>query len=221
MIKQLLTRDAIIFLERCALVLSERPTWTDRSWSLDATGKPDTIRNVRRGKSKMPKVETIERLADKAEVSADWLRGRGESSDSQEERFIPPGTSGPKAAVQMMGYIGAGDQVYHFGISDLHDRTVDAPPGIKHGVAAIVRGTSMLPVYKDRDLVVAQAFEGDLIELIGRDCFVQVQDGPLYLKVLRKGRGTKFNLESYNPAVEPILNQQIEWAAPVAWVRRA
>lgn len=124
-----------------------------------------------------------------------------------------------ESKLAMLGYIGAGDRVFHFGIGETRI-TVDAPPGITRGIAAEVRGHSMAPVYRDRDLVFATEHFGKVSELIGLDCFVQVHDGPLYLKVLRKGTKDTFTLESYN-GVAPIQDQIIEWAAPVTWVKRS
>jgi hypothetical protein len=184
-----------------------------------ATGQPDTIRNIKRGGSQSPRVDTVKKLAKVAGYSADWLMG---NSDLPVERSFEaqvfPHSQSAQGELALIGYIGAGDKVYHFGLGETR-LAVPAPPGIDRGVAAEVRGDSMIPVYRDRDLVFAGEHLGQADELIGRDCFVQVQNGPLYLKILRKGSKGRYSLESYNSEAS-IPNQLIEWIAPVLWIKR-
>lgn len=221
--KQLLSPQATIFLERVALVLKENPGLSERAWSLAATGKSDTIRNVRRGGSSMPGIDKIEQLAAYVEVNSDWLRGKDHAPKIvgfTEERFTPPSEARANR-VAMLGYIGAGDKVYHFGVAEAAEREIEVPPDVVRGIGGIVRGKSMIPVYRDGDLVVGVEMLGNGDELIGRDCFVQVREGPLYLKILRRGtKPNHFNLESYNPSEPVIRNQPVEWVAPVRWIKR-
>lgn len=193
--------------------------WTARSWSLAAGLEPDAVRNILRGRSLSPRIATLEALARAAEVPLEWLRGMiDELALSADHDMRPEGRS-DRGTLPLIGYIGAGDTIFHFGIGEARER-VPAPPDVARGIAAQVRGSSMLPVYRDNDLVIGTEHQGAIEDLVGSDCFVQVQDGPLYLKILRKGTKGRFTLESYNNAVPPILGQAVEWAAPVSWVKR-
>lgn len=194
--------------------------WTARSWSMEATGKPDSVRNILRGGSKSPRADTLKKLvavAGTAPAGFESLIERGEAHFEQETFQAPKVVGGGQ--ISLVGYIGAGDRVYHFGIGETRI-TVPAPPDVDRGIAAEVRGESMLPVYRHGDMVIGSEHLGEIGELVGKDCFVQVVDGPLYLKIVRKGAKGRFNLESYNEASVLITNQVIEWAAPVAWVKR-
>jgi phage repressor protein C with HTH and peptisase S24 domain len=125
--------------------------------------------------------------------------------------------------VPVVGYVGAGAQI--FTIDDHHKgaglEEVEAPPGSNSTsvVALRVRGTSMIPVYKDGDLIFYDKREdGDIGHLVGKDCVIQLEDGSTYLKELRRANGD-FWLHSHN--ADPILRPEIVWAARVRWVEKA
>lgn len=214
-----LTNDHGKLLARIDQVL-EAKGWTSRGWSIAATGKPDTIRNIQRGGSKAPRTDTLAKLAAEAQVTFDWLMGGAgpEMAFTPDEGAQATGVDA-KGRLPLIGFIGAGDKLYHFGIGETR-LSEEAPPGVRRGLVAEVRGQSMLPVYRNGDMVVGAEHPGKIEELVGRDCFVQVVDGPLYLKILRRGAKGRFNLESYNDSAI-IANQAVEWAAPVVWVKRA
>jgi len=190
---------------------------TPRSWSLQATGSSDTVRNILRGGSESPRSDTLRRLAAAANIRVEFLIGTSDEMED-ETREQPKFDAVEAGTINVIGYIGAGDQVFHFRIDDPRE-TVPAPPGIDRGIAAYVRGTSMVPAYRPGELVIAAAHDGKVSDLIGQDCFVQVLDGPLYLKRLKREIKDRFDLESYDD-VPVISHQMVEWAAPVRWVRR-
>jgi hypothetical protein len=128
---------------------------------------------------------------------------------------VPAALSGRK--IPVVGYVGAGEQV--FPIPEDGDQPldeIDGPPGLEDGaVAAIVRGMSMFPAYWDGDaLIYTRAAGFDRSECLYNECVVRVVDGPTYIKMVMPGSHEHlFTLTSYN--APPILDAQIEWAAPV------
>jgi phage repressor protein C with HTH and peptisase S24 domain len=135
---------------------------------------------------------------------------------------IPAAPTGV-SLVPVVGYIGAGAEI--FTIDDHHKGAgldeVEAPPGCNSaGVVALrVRGASMVPAYKDGDLIFYdQKDDGDFDHLVGKDCVIHLSDGRTFLKELRRTNGD-FWLHSHN--ADPILHPQIMWAARVRWVEKA
>lgn len=126
--------------------------------------------------------------------------------------------------VALVGYVGAGEMYYpdpETGPWEEIER-VEAPPGETDVVAVRVRGDSMEPMYKDGYILYSRGPSGVPVDsCLGEDCLVQLRNGAAYLKTLRRGSEPgKYTLKSYNQAVEPIENVEIEWAAPIEWVRR-
>lgn len=122
--------------------------------------------------------------------------------------------------VPIVGYIGAGGEVLFedFGV----DETVLRPPGISGTLIALaVRGSSMLPKYKDGDIIYVQrTHDGVLPEYIGEDCAVRLASGETYIKQLMQGSEPGlFTLLSLN--APPIENVEVEWATLVRFVMPA
>jgi phage repressor protein C with HTH and peptisase S24 domain len=126
-----------------------------------------------------------------------------------------------KPRVPIAGYIGAGGQVAFedMGEDIAPDCTVMHPPGLSGKlVALMVRGDSMLPKYKDGDIIYIQRdHDGVLPDYIGEDCAVRVSTGETYIKQLAYGsREGLFTLRSLNAA--DIEDVEIEWATPIALI---
>lgn len=189
-----------------------------RQWSLEATGSADAVRNILRGRSRSPGVDTLRKLARAADISVSYLTLESDDMTAGAgAEYVNPSDI-KRGQIEMLGYVGAGDQVYHFGPGELGER-IEAPPGVERGAAAIVQGESMLPVYRPGETIIVEAYSGDLDDLVGRDCLVQIHEGPLYLKRLRKASRGRAWLESY--ANRPLMsNQPVDWIAPVVWVKR-
>lgn len=147
-----------------------------------------------------------EQYAAKFKVDLTWLlTARGKPKKGQ------PGTA------QAEGYVGAGAEVLPFddhNIGDDLDPT-DVPPGMpEDAVVVIVRGDSMHPRYFDKERLFYVRRDTNPLELVGRECVVKLQDGRMFVKILRRGsENGLFNLESWNASL--IENRAIEWAAPV------
>lgn len=129
-------------------------------------------------------------------------------------------TDTERAMIPVVGYIGAGAEV--FSIDD-HAKgdgldLIEAPPGMLNGIALIVRGDSMSPVFKDGYTIFVEKTLFSLDTLIGDDCYIQLADGRCFLKTLHYGTkvGT-FALLSYN--APPIHDAVVERAYPIAFIK--
>ncbi|MEC9067840.1 MAG: S24 family peptidase [Pseudomonadota bacterium] len=169
--------------------LSQR-VGTNKSLVKDLLEKTDDVR-----------LSTLVKLAGALDVSVDRLLAR------------------PR--VPVVGYIGAGGTVVFEDIGEVlePDHTVPAAPGVSGKlVALLVRGDSMLPKYKDGDIIYIQRqHEGVLPDYIGEDCAIRLETGETYLKQLAKGSGDGlFTLRSLNAA--DIEDVEVAWATPVMFV---
>lgn len=123
--------------------------------------------------------------------------------------------------VPLVGYIGAGAEIYPFNDAPLGgglDQVEPPPHECRALVAVEVRGDSMFPAYREGDLIY-YARDGAALDeaAIGAECVVKVSDGATYVKTLMRGsRANLWTLLSYN--TPPLENVAIEWAAPVLWV---
>ena len=147
---------------------------------------------------------TLTKLASALEVDLDELLAR------------------PRVAIA--GKIGAGGTVVFMDVGETFepDATVSRPPGVSGKlVALLVEGSSMLPKYKDGDIIYIQRnHEGVLEDYFGEDCAVRLTSGETYIKQLARGSGPGlFNLRSLNaPDMEDV---EVEWATPVLFIMPA
>ena len=174
-----------------------------------------TFRSLRTGKSNDLSIKAYERLADTTGIDINVWLGR---------RPAP-------TQATLIGSVGAGEVIAPFG-DDSTFEAIDAPPGFPAGDVScvVVRGTSMVPAYRDGDLLFYQPAGGvDLAACLGHDCVLQLVPpeegftlGRMLIKTLRRGTAPGlFDLHSYNPAIDPMDDQPVAWAAPVRWVKRA
>jgi phage repressor protein C with HTH and peptisase S24 domain len=122
--------------------------------------------------------------------------------------------------IPVAGRIGAGGEIIFEDMGQ--DDTVARPPGISGSlVALVVTGSSMLPKYKDGDIIYIQReHDGLLPDYIGEDCAVRLSTGETYIKQLMRGSTDgRFTLLSLNAA--PIEDVEIEWATPVLFIMPA
>lgn len=129
-------------------------------------------------------------------------------------------TEDTHAVVPLVGYVGAGSEV--FAIDD-HEKgdgleMIPAPPGMLNGIALIVRGTSMTPKYDDGEVIFIEKTIYSVESMIGENCYIQLPDGRAYLKKLQYGsRPGLYTLISYN--APPIIDVPIERAYPIAFTK--
>ena len=130
--------------------------------------------------------------------------------------------AGIRSTVPLVGQVGAGAEIHLFD-GDLSSERIDeadAPPAAdEHTVAVIVRGDSMIPAFRDRDVIYYRNVRAEPEQLIGRECVIRLADGRTFVKILMRGSGPGFfTLFSYNAPL--ISDVAIEWAVPVKWVMR-
>jgi phage repressor protein C with HTH and peptisase S24 domain len=147
-----------------------------------------------------------EHYAKRFKVNLEWLlTGKGQPK------------KGLARTTNAVGYIGAGAQVFpiddHAMGAGLEE--VEIPPGVPDdAVLVIVRGDSMYPRYFENEMLFYVRRNDDPRAHVGRECVVQLSDGRMLVKILRRGADDGlFNLESWNaPLIE---NVAAEWASPV------
>jgi repressor LexA len=100
------------------------------------------------------------------------------------------------------------------------EESAPRPPAISGDLEAlVVRGDSMLPKYKDGDIIYIQKqiFEGLIEDYLGEDCAVRLKTGETYIKQLMRGSVVGlYTLLSLN--APPMENVEVEWATPIAFI---
>lgn len=162
-----------------------------------------TYRAHENGQRNIPRT-AAPRYARAFRVSAEWLLlGVGDST---------------KKSVPLVGYVGAGSEVYAVDDGGSLD-DIDPPPGIgPEAVAVKVRGESMYPRYMDGDILIFDKHATSLDRVDGQECVVSLTDGRKFVKMVRAEGKCTATLESYN--APPIRSVEVEWAAPILWVKR-
>lgn len=185
------------------------------AWTKAAKLSESGVRNFLAGRNRTLTDETYEKLAAAANdmLDVDWVTSaflRGERVHSN--------------TVAIAGKVGAGQQIIPFddAIRGAGIGEVERPPGaLGDIVAAEIDGDSMLPVYRDKDIIFYHRNGlGVWTEHIGDECVVALHDGRMFVKVLARGSKPKLaTLQSYNAS--PIPDVRVEWASPIRWVKRA
>lgn len=131
------------------------------------------------------------------------------------------GSADGRQQVPIVGYVGAGAEIYPFDDAPLGDgfEQVDAPPGEIDCVAVRVRGTSQYPMLLDGWLLFYRKdAQGVFEQDVGKLCVVRIKDGPTLVKTLRKSaKKGLWRLESWN--AEPMEDVVLIWAARVLDIR--
>lgn len=129
------------------------------------------------------------------------------------------GKSAPtKITVPLKGRVGAGQAVEP--LDDNSIEFVDAPRDANTGTVAVeVFGESMHPAYESGTLL----FYSKTLppqELINRRCVVKLDDGRVFVKVLRTGSDAGlWTLQSLNSLYPDIEDVAVEWAASIDWIK--
>ena len=158
------------------------------------------------GTGRTPSVENLVAIAAAAKVEPGWLL-------MGDEAF--------RIKIPIVGTATAGEEWTM--ANSTKTSTIEFDLGAGFDVICVeVRGDAMAPVYRDQDFVVCQRRIGSFADnVVGADCAIRTTRGKNYLKILKQGtRPHHFTLRSYNTAVDDIENVQLEWVAPVVWIKR-
>lgn len=119
--------------------------------------------------------------------------------------------------MQVSGYVGAGQAIES--LDELGD-WVDRPSGAHPDTVAVyVRGDSMYPAYSDGE-VLYYSRQMPPKDVVNRRCVVRLADGRMFVKILRPGSNAKFwTLSSVNSLYPDMIDQVVDWAAPIDWVK--
>ncbi|WP_417513159.1 S24 family peptidase [Minwuia sp.] len=136
---------------------------TDYRASMLAAGRPEIIRNIRRGLSKNPRRDTLEKLAGVLDCSFEWLAtGRGPVEPPADIGVVPGDGPGLPPREQMpsdipvMGTAAGGlEGAFQMQAGEAIDH-VRRPPGVATAVdvyAIYVVGDSMVPRFEEGELI--------------------------------------------------------------------
>jgi len=151
--------------------------------------------------------DTAIRYAKKFRVSLEWLlTGKGHAAG--------------KPLVPVAGYVGAGAEIHPF--DDFAQgqglEMVEPPPGETETLAVRIRGDSMHPFKEGWLVFYRRSQEGVPDNCPGELCVVRVKDGPVLVKMLRRGpKKNRWTLESWNAPLREDV--QLEWASKVIDIR--
>jgi len=162
-----------------------------------------------------------QRLAAEMGVSqstvARWVSGvEPETARKREIDEIYLREVGPENVVPLMGYIGAGaeilpefEQVPPDGIDQ-----IEVPFPLPDDMIAFeVKGDSMLPIFKDRAIIICYREQKRPVEsFYGEEAAVRTSDGKRYIKTIARGAGG-INLMSFNAAM--IEDVELEWIGEI------
>lgn len=172
----------------------------------EAAGLGETAVRDMLQKVASPRIDTVTAIAEQLGVTlAELLEGREAAI-----RKIP-----------LIGYVSAGEGWFPFEGDGPIDE-VELSVGGGEAVGLVVRGDSMVPAYRDSDILIGtKRTSTGLHNLIGSDCIICTRDGERYVKFLQKSpmRG-RYTLKSYNPTHADKINVEILWAAPIGLVIR-
>lgn len=173
----------------------------------------DAIRNLRRaakdGERAGVSTRTINALAPVLKTNVDWLlNGTGDPDESDTSDFVP-----------VVGYVGAGSVATLFSAGQGPFDEVEAPADSTASTVGLgIRGASLGPAFDEGVVFYDDVRSPVTPDLHGRLCVVGLPDGRVLVKLLRSAGDGTFHLFS-NTIEEPMLNEEVEWAARVKDVR--
>ncbi len=180
-----------------------------RKAGLDPTTFNRSKRRSKDGRERWPSTESLAKILDVTGESIDQFMDLADSMAAQPQRAIP-----------LIGLAQAGSGGYFDEGGYPSGQGWEAIPfpdiGSENVYAVEVAGDSMLPLYRDGDIVIVAPDEslrrGDRV-------VVKTTDGEVMAKVLRRKTATKIELASLNAAYpdRSLAVNQVSWIARIIW----
>lgn len=175
--------------------------------------------------AKRTQVDIAQEFGVRRQTVASWEKGVHTPDVATLRRLervlnVRPGTftAGLQSKVTVIGYVMAGDHgaeaIYEPHPVELSEESLPFAPD-PNLVWLQVRGPSMMPMYREGDLICYDAETPFVPEsCLRRLCVVQTADDRILVKMMMPGSGHgRYDLISSN--AEPIENQVVVWASPV------
>lgn len=193
-----------------------------RRAGLDPTAFNKSKRRGADGRDRWPSTESLAKVLSATDASLDDFMALVEGRASA-DGAIPEGAFPPQAgSIPLLGFAQAGSGGYFddsgFPTGQGWD-VVDFPaqPAVRPGVYALeVQGDSMMPLYRDGDIVIvepgAQIRRGDRV-------VVRTREGEVMAKVLNRQNPRSIELISLNPdhPNREFDRSDIDWIARIIW----
>lgn len=185
------------------------PSGLARRAGLDATTFNKSKRASAANRLRWPSTESISKILEATSTSLEDFLGLVHSSAPPKNHTVP---------LIGMAQAGAGGFFTDGGFpaGSGWDEIAFPDSGLAHSWALEISGDSMLPVYRDGDIVVvnpeAPVRRGDRV-------VVKTTDGEVLAKELKRQTGKTLELRSLNPAHEDrvLSMDQVEWIARILW----
>lgn len=186
------------------LLLQKQGKFASKSAAAKAYGIPyESYKKLVSGERGLTR-ELCEQIADYFGISRGWL-------------MFGDGTPDGEGSIEVSGFIAAGQQITLF--EDGGHSRISAFVAAGGTAAFEVRGDSMFPVARERDIVIFGPERRDVTRYIGTECAVVLEDGRRFFKVLERGsRPGRYDLHSYN--AEPMRDVEVHSAGPFLALKR-
>lgn len=117
--------------------------------------------------------------------------------------------------IPVKGYVGAGDRVYFYGEDQGIEDAVLAPHNATPNMVGVeIKGDSLGKLWNGWIAFYDQRHDPPTENLIGKLCIVGAIDGRVMIKRLLRGSTAGLWLLT-SPNADPLLDQELEWAAEV------
>lgn len=202
---------------------------TEHGASLKAGGSPSLIPNIINGRSKNPRLDTLRKIAEALDTTAEWLSS-GEPAPSQQASQPPasmpaigasdaelvqlhalanvfqlPNTL-PVLGTALGSIIAEGMEGFAFSPGDVagYVRRPSLVANVREAYAVVVKGDSMARLHNDGEARVANPLRhpapGDSVIIITSSNW-EDDPGQAYIKILRRRTERSVFVEQLNPAI--------------------
>jgi len=181
---------------------------------LDATAFNKSKRVGKDGRERWPSTESIAKVLDAVGESYEQFLSRG--------GVLMPAPV-PNTAVPLLGLAQAGAGGYFdgagFPVGEGWDQVQLPLPGDSATYALEVSGDSMVPLYREGDIIIVSPTEA---RRRGDRVVVRTRDGEVMVKILARETDKTLELHSVNPDYPPrrLDMQDIDWIARIVWARQ-